>query len=192
MIKRAKVLALVALMVPFSMINTSCIGSFSLTNKVYQWNKSQEKWLDELIFLVFIILPVYGISILIDGIILNSIEFWTGTNPVAMAPGDKEVEIVKGEDGNTYEIAATQNRFDISIVNDDTKEWQYAMVYNPKKKTWSFDYEDQSLALMTISDDNSYVTMHLPGDQHIDVALENTRSFANRLLDQHTALATAH
>ncbi len=186
--KKVKVLALLALMIPFSMVNTSCIGSFGLTKKVYEWNKSLDKWLDELVFLVFIILPVYSIAVLIDGIVLNSIEFWTGTNPIAMNPGDKEVEIVQGEDGNTYEIAATQNRFDISIVNDDEKTWQYAMVFNPETKTWSFDYEDQSVAIMTLNEDASSVTMHLPGND-VEVALEDTRAYANHLLNTNYALA---
>jgi hypothetical protein len=34
------------------------------------------------VFLLLVILPVYEFSLLIDGLLLNSIEFWTGDKPV--------------------------------------------------------------------------------------------------------------
>lgn len=62
---------------------TGCIGQFALTDKVYEWNKSQgNRWVAEGLFLVMNIIPVYGAAVFIDAIALNSIEFWTRTNPL--------------------------------------------------------------------------------------------------------------
>jgi len=55
-----------------------CYGPFHLTKSVHEWNGevSEEKWVQEGIFLAFLILPVYGITTLVDALVLNSIEFW--------------------------------------------------------------------------------------------------------------------
>lgn len=72
-----------------------CTGSFNLTKKVYNFHHSQtDKWADELLFLVVALTPVYGIATLADAIVFNSIEFWTGDNPVGMV----SVPVQKGKD----------------------------------------------------------------------------------------------
>ncbi len=95
-----------------------CKGPFVLTKRIDTWVNSQsDDWTDELVFLVCVIIPVYGVCILGDAIIFNSIEFWTGDNPVASTTmGDSRMErladgsirvttpqgdfrLVKGEEG---------------------------------------------------------------------------------------------
>lgn len=113
-----------------------CIGTFGLTGKVYQFNKSLgSKWVQEIAFLIMIIIPVYGIAVFIDAVILNSLEFWTGSNPVTMQPGEKEVQIVKNE-GKTYQVEATQNRFHIIQLEGPEKGATADLVYNPETNTW--------------------------------------------------------
>jgi hypothetical protein len=63
----------------------ACVGGFNMTGVVYDWNRSHNKWVNWLIFLAFIILPVYGITLFIDALIINSIEFWSGDNPIQRA-----------------------------------------------------------------------------------------------------------
>ena len=66
-----------------SMMMSSCIGSFSLTNKLMDWNNQiGSKFVNELVFIAFWIVPVYEISALADVLVINSIEFWSGENPV--------------------------------------------------------------------------------------------------------------
>ena len=60
-----------------------CWGSFSLTGKVYDWNGSfGSKWASWAVFLVFIILPVYGTLLFLDAIVFNTIDFFSGKNPI--------------------------------------------------------------------------------------------------------------
>lgn len=62
-----------------------CYGSFNLTTKVYKFNgRLGDQWVNELGFIVMATVQVYTVSALIDGLILNSIEFWTGKNPVVV------------------------------------------------------------------------------------------------------------
>ena len=71
-----------------ALVGTSaCFGSFNLTRKLWGWNKgvSDEKFVRELVFLGLNVVPVYSIATFIDAVVTNSIEFWTGTNPVSMS-----------------------------------------------------------------------------------------------------------
>lgn len=62
---------------------TACYGPFSLTKKLHKWNgEVGGKWVNEGVFLGLVILPVYTFAALGDAVIFNSVEFWTGKNPV--------------------------------------------------------------------------------------------------------------
>ncbi len=114
-----------------------CIGNFVVTRKILNWNqKISNKWVNEIIFLVMVIIPVYGVAILIDGIVLNSLEFWTGTNPLAMKPGEIETKVVK-KDGVMYQIDATQNKFHFVQLEGPNMGDSADLIYNPSTKTWS-------------------------------------------------------
>ena len=70
-------------------VGPGCIGGFNLTTNVHDWNSNLgSKWVNEIVFLAFVIVPVYGITLLGDGIIFNSIEFWGGENPISKGGGD--------------------------------------------------------------------------------------------------------
>jgi hypothetical protein len=81
--------------------NTACFASFPLTRKLYNYNKnvSSEKWVQELFFLATgVVLPVYSIAGLIDVVILNSMEFWTGKPALsASGPQTKVKTVAKGD-----------------------------------------------------------------------------------------------
>ena len=71
------------LAVAAGMFLSGCYGPFLLTRKVWNWNGevSDNKWVVEVVYLLTAhLLPVYGIAMLADAIIFNSVEFWTGEN----------------------------------------------------------------------------------------------------------------
>ena len=77
-----------------SILFTGCTGPFQLTKNLHKWQTSPEdRWMDEVLFLGCVILPVYGICTLGDALIFNSIEFWGGENPIkaAAAPQGNEM-----------------------------------------------------------------------------------------------------
>lgn len=72
-----------------------CYGPFRLTKKLHAWNgQLGDKWVNEAVFLGLNIIPVYGFAALADAIVTNSIEFWTGKNPItasrSIKDGDRE------------------------------------------------------------------------------------------------------
>jgi hypothetical protein len=115
--KKIVVLVLVATM---AVMSVGCYGSFALTKKVHAWNGSLgNKWVVELVYLV-ISYPVYGTAGFIDSVILNSIEFWTGTNPMAstMTSSDGSVVAFNAE---TKEVTVTYGSQKYSVAMVDGK-----------------------------------------------------------------------
>lgn len=98
--RRAVAVLAIAAFVPIA--TTACFGRFELVRKVYKFNQevSEDKWVQELAFLVLAILPVYGLASWIDAIIVNSIEFWTGKNPALEADAGTK-RVVQGSNGET-------------------------------------------------------------------------------------------
>ena len=91
-----------ALLLTATIVLSSCIGSFRLTNNIKDWNEGLgNKFVNELVFIALHIVPVYEIAMLVDGVVLNSIEFWTGNNLVA-EPG--ETKIVKNSQGQDVQV----------------------------------------------------------------------------------------
>ena len=90
---------------------TGCYGKFAAFNGLREWNGkfTKNKFVNWLVFLVLNIIPVYGILFFADILVINSIEFWTGSNPVALGDTYREtdangnsVTAVKMEDGSLY------------------------------------------------------------------------------------------
>ncbi|XXF79381.1 DUF3332 domain-containing protein [Myxococcaceae bacterium GXIMD 01537] len=87
---------------------TGCFGSFDLTRKIYNFNKgaSDNKFVRWLIFLGLSIIPVYEVGVLVDTLVLNSIEFWTGEQPMANAAGGEASErVVRLSDTDTLKLS---------------------------------------------------------------------------------------
>ena len=133
----------VAATLSLSLVSTSCIGSFSLTNKLLSWNQQVgNKFVNELVFFAFWILPVYEISALADILVLNSIEFWSGSNPVAKGRSVIDGRYLVDCDGKGYTITSEN---DGSIVRLDFEE---------SEKTWNVTADGNTYKLMTFVDDN--------------------------------------
>jgi len=80
--RRSLALLILAAFLP---AGVGCFGSFNLTRKVYDFNRtvSGDKWIRWLFFLGMNVLPVYGFSVFIDAVFANSVEFWSGDNPIS-------------------------------------------------------------------------------------------------------------
>ena len=105
--KKNKLNMALAITLAATLCFSSCIGSFKLTNKVLSWNEGiGNKFVNELVFIAFHIIPVYELTVAADAIILNSIEFWSGENIIAKS-STKEV---KGENGDIYLVKTDKRR----------------------------------------------------------------------------------
>lgn len=114
--------AALAVILALSQSNLACFGKFNLTRKLWGFNDtvSDSKWLKWLLFLAFTIVPVYSIAALADALVLNSIEFWSGQNPVT---GNEVRENTRVVEGKTIHTVMTAQRLRIEI-SEPGKELQ--------------------------------------------------------------------
>ena len=101
---------------------TGCYGSNACFNKLHKWNGTLgNKWLNSIVHFILQIFGVYWICLgLVDGLVLNTIEFWTGSNP--LASGDSYFE--KDAQGNS--VAAVKSADGSMSVELTTAEGQKA------------------------------------------------------------------
>lgn len=146
-----------------SLVFSSCIGSFALTNRVLSWNRNiGPKFVNELVFFAFWILPVYEITALADVLVVNSIEFWSGNNPL-----EASTKVVDTESGR-YLIACDGKGY---TVTNETSGESVRLDFDEPTQTWSFTTENgESVPFMTFIDD-SHVKMRTPSGDFMEVEL---------------------
>ena len=128
-----------------SLLTTSCIGSFSLTNKLLDWNKSiGNKFVNEVVFFAFWVVPVYEVAALADILVLNSFEFWSGNN--ALAQGKK---VIEGQDGR-YIVECDGKGYTITSENDGSV---VRLDFDQEEQTWSATANGETYKIMTFIDD---------------------------------------
>jgi len=153
-----KAIFMVVLVGILALSMTACYGKFALTRKIYNWNASigSESFggrvIRQVVFWVTYYIPVYGICMFIDVVALNLIEFWIGSNPIAMNEGDMEIRYATAE-GKEYEIVTTQNRYDIREVANP--ENAVAFVYVPEESAWYMHNGDVSFKITEEDEDGT-------------------------------------
>ena len=163
-----------------SLMFSSCIGSFGLTNKLLSWNKQVgSKFVNELVFVAFWILPVYEVSGLADILVINSIEFWSGSNPVAQGR-----TVIDGQDGR-YLVDCDGKGYTITSENDGSK---VRLDFDVEEQTWSANINGQSYELMTFIDDN-HVSMPAPDGTRTVVELSQDGLWAYQQLASESFMA---
>lgn len=151
------------MMVAFSIMFSSCIGSFQLTSKLKNFNDGiGSKWVNELVFVAFCIVPVYELSALADVLVLNSIEFWSGKKALADAG---ETKIIKNSKGQDIEVKTLENGY---ALNDGTNTMN--LVFDEKEQIWSAEYEDQVMNLIRLVDENN-AQLFLKNGEVMDITL---------------------
>ena len=149
--KKNKLNMVVAIALCVSLGLSSCIGSFKLTNKVLGWNEGVgNKFVNELVFIAFHIIPVYELTVVADILVLNSIEFWSGENLVSQSTKE-----VKGENGYT-----------ITNQKDNTT---IGFVFDSNDNSWSVSANGETTKFMTFVDDNH---VKMPGVDGNDMIIE--------------------
>lgn len=140
---------------------SGCYGKFMLTKKIYTWNGtvSSNKFINNLVFWVMVILPVYGLGTFIDAVILNTIEFWTGSNPMAMGPGEKETKMVTIED-TQYQMTVSRHHVELVQLSGDRKGNKTVLDYDEPSRSWYLTGEFGKQKVAEIKSENHVVFLN--------------------------------
>lgn len=149
---------------------SSCMGRFALTRNLYSWNAQvSNKFINEIIFVAFWILPVYEVCGLADLLVLNTIEFWSGDNP--MTASTKTIDTEHGR----YLVVCDGKGYDITLEQTGEK---YRLNFAQDTQTWSLQTEGKEIPLMTFVDETR-VSVPLPGGewQTIELSAEGVLAY---------------
>ncbi|MCM1070075.1 MAG: DUF3332 domain-containing protein [[Clostridium] fimetarium] len=165
-----------------STLCTSCIGSFALTNKLLSWNKQvSNKFVNELVFFAFWIIPVYEVAAVADVLVINSIEFWSGSNPVAVGKS-----VIDGKDGR-YLVECDGKGYTITPEDGGTA---IRLDFEQDDRSWNLTAPDGSThKLMTFVDD-THVLLPAPDGSERLTELSESGLMAYRATVQSALLAS--
>lgn len=156
-----------------TMLATSCIGSFGLWNKLLSWNKNlSNKFVNELVFIV--ISPAYAVCGIADIFVLNTVEFWSGTNPISKVG---HVENVWGQDGKLYAVKTIKDGYEITRPTGE----KVFFTYNKKNNSWSMEENGVLKELFRFNEDGTLKTV-LPNGETIDVAANEQGVYQLRMV----------
>ena len=159
---------------------SSCMGQFALSKNLYAWNEQiSNKFVNELVFVAFWILPVYEVCGLADVLVLNSIEFWSGDNP--MTASIKTIDTDHGR----YLVECDGKGYDIKL---ETTGESYRLEFASETQTWKLEFDGKEYPLMTFVD-NNHVSMPTPDGKWQTVELSPSGVLAYKEMASATMLA---
>ncbi len=191
--KKIKRGALYLMLGTIGMLQTGCFGTFALTRKAYEFHDgiSSSKFVKSLLFWI----PggiVYGIVGMLDVVIFNLIEFWSGSNPIAMQEGEHEMQLVTVK-GVEYRIDATKDTFTTTQLTGAQAGELRVMRFDRCDRTWKYsDSNVQDHAVMTFLDEQADQVRVYTVNGSVDVSYEqlaDSEVMAERMNDCGLALA---
>jgi len=171
---KIKTLKSLTLLMAGTMAVSSCIGSFGLFNKVLDWNKQAtgNKFLNWLIFIV--ISPAYVLCGVADMIVINSIEFWSGTNPLAENIG--KTENIMGSDGKLYAVTTLEDGYEVKAPDGKIVNFKH----NAEDDSWSMIQDGKTTKLLRIKDKET-AEIYLKDGGRMDVSLDQQGMYNARM-----------
>ena len=177
--KRKFTVMATAIVLSSSILFSSCIGSFSMLNRLLAWNKQLgDNWSTEFVFILLNIVPAYPVALILDTVILNSIEFWTGANPL----DEVQIKQIKTENG-LFTITTDENGHKIQKEgSDEIVEFHF----NPEENSWSLEAMGQTTPLLKFIE-NSQAEVYLADGTTMTVSVDQAGVFALRQVVEQNA-----
>ncbi len=127
-VKKVQKKLIISLLILSVFLTGNCFGKFSLVRKIYDINSDitfgqQGKMgglIKSIFMIIFLFIPVYGISAFVDIILFNLIEFWTDKNPLAI--NEKANEELVSNNGTSITKKINGNRMDLIVKNNEKIE----------------------------------------------------------------------
>ena len=132
-----------------SFLFSSCmVGSWGLFNKYAKWqtHMSDSKFVNAIVGFV------------LDSLVLNSIEFWSGDNPVASNIG--KTQNVMGQDGHLYAVKTLKNGYEVTDPNGVVT----LFTYNKKANSWSMSQNGLTKEIFRFNEDGKSIQVNMNGE----------------------------
>jgi len=137
-----------------ALLYTSCIGSYSLFNSYAKWQRTMtsNKFINAIVG--FILTPIVGgICLFVDSLVLNTIEFWSGSNPMHANIG--KTKQVLGSDGRYYAVTTLSDGYEVKAPNGELSYFKY----DKEQNTWSLTQNGLTRELFRFNADGTITTV---------------------------------
>ena len=173
-----------ALLLSGTLVCSSCIGSFALFNGYEKWqcNMTDVKIVNGLVGLI--LQPIVGgVCLFVDALVLNTIEFWTGDNPLASTG----TQSVIGSDGRHYIVKATKKGYEVksedgvvTYFNHDSKTDSWSITQNGVTRELVRFNADGTVSATLPSGAQMTVSRDVAGVQQVRQAVWSENCFTQR------------
>lgn len=143
-----------------SFLFTSCmVGSWGLFNKYADWqtHMTDSKFVNAIVGFVLGSF-CYPITTLVDALVLNTIEFWSGDNPVASNVG--KTQQVMGQDGRYYAVKTMKNGYEVKAPTGEVT----LFTYNKKDNSWSMSQNGVTKEIFRFNADGRSIRVDVNGE----------------------------
>ena len=148
-----------------SFLFSSCfVGKYGLWNKYINWQNhmTSSKFVNAIVG--FILVPIVGgICQLVDILVLNTIEFWSGSNPV--------------QAGRYYAVTTLKNGYEVKAP---TGEITY-FYHNDEDDSWSMVQDGVTKELFRFNKDGKTIQANING-QTKDLTLDEAGVYQARMM----------
>ncbi len=152
-------LSMAVLMLFSSLFMQSCYGTYPLFKKVNKLvGDIDGRWGSTAVHIICWVFQVYSVVLFLDLFILNTVEFWKGSDPLAMNEGESETQVVEYL-GDLYRITATKNRFDVYCIDGSRKGEIASLVWDPDRRIWRGENGEVVRELVKVNEDGSFVAL---------------------------------
>ncbi|MBQ9356839.1 MAG: DUF3332 domain-containing protein, partial [Prevotella sp.] len=146
-----------------TLVCSSCIGSFSLFNKYEKWqcNMTGSKFVNGIVGLI--LQPIVGgVCLFVDAVVLNTIEFWSGNNPMQANVG-KTIQ-VQGQDGRYYAVKILRDGYEVTAPEGQVTVFKH----NSADDSWQMIQNGVTKDIFRFNADGT-IQAFLPGGGSITV-----------------------
>ena len=158
--KKISLKVAVCLMAGSFLFSSCMVGSWGLFNKYADWqtHMTSNKFVNAVVG--FVLGAVcYPVSSLVDALVLNTIEFWTGDNPVASNIG--KTQSVMGQDGRFYAVKTLKNGYEVTDPNGVVT----LFTYNKKENSWSMSQNGLTKEIFRFNEDGKSIKVTMNGEE---------------------------
>ena len=160
-----------------SFLFSSCfVGQYGLWNKYINWQNhmTSNKFVNAIVG--FILVPIVGgICQLADILVLNTIEFWSGSNPVQANIG--KTQQVMGQDGRYYAVTTLKDGYEVKAPTGEITYFHH----NAENDSWSMEQNGITKELFRFNADGKTIRTEI-NNQTKDLTLDEAGVYQARMM----------
>lgn len=146
------------------MLSSCMVGSWGLFNKYADWqtNMTDNKYVNAVVGFVLGAI-CYPVCSVVDALVLNTIEFWSGSNPLA----SNTIQQIKGQDGRYYAVKTTKQGYEIKSPTGEVT----LLIHNEADDSWSMSQNGVTTEIFRYNADGT-IEANLQNGQTLTVSAD--------------------